>query len=76
MELTLSTGGNQSNKKICISMCYDKTKEMWEAWVAQLVKCLTTGFTSGHDPGVLGLSPTSGSLHGACFSLCLCVSHE
>ncbi|CAK7310959.1 hypothetical protein VULLAG_LOCUS15774 [Vulpes lagopus] len=35
-------------------------------------------------PGVLGSSPTSGSLHGACFFLCLClclslsvsVSHE
>ena len=26
---------------------------------------------SGHDPGVLGSSPASGSLHGACFSLSL-----
>ena len=31
-------------------------------------------FGSGRDPRVPGLSPTSGSLHGACFSLCLCVS--
>ena len=36
----------------------------------------------GCDPGDPGSSPTSGSLHGACFSLCLrpglslCVSHE
>ena len=36
----------------------------------------------GHDPRVPELSPTLGSLHGACFSLCLClcfslcVSHE
>ena len=30
-------------------------------------------FGSGHDPGVLGLSPASGSLHGACLSLCLCI---
>ena len=36
----------------------------------------------GRDPGDLGSSPTLGSLHGACFSLCLClclslrVSHE
>ena len=33
-------------------------------------------FSSGCDPAVLGSSPTSGSLHGACFSLrlCLCLS--
>ena len=35
-------------------------------------------FGPGHDPGDLGSSPTSGSLQGACFSLCLCLrlSHE
>ena len=27
----------------------------------------------GMTPGVLGSSPASGSLHGACFSLCLCL---
>ena len=32
-----------------------------------------SAFGSGHDPGVLGSSPTWGSLHGACFSLCLCL---
>ena len=32
-----------------------------------------SAFGSGRDPGVLGLSPTLGSLHGACFSLCLYV---
>ena len=31
-------------------------------------------FVPGWDPGVPGLSPASGSLHGACFSLCLCLS--
>ena len=41
-----------------------------------------SAFSSGRDPGVLGSSPTSGSLQGTCFSLCLClcfflcVSHE
>ena len=30
-----------------------------------------SAFGPGCDPGVLGSSPTSGSLHGACFSLCL-----
>ena len=42
---------------------------------------LAPAFGPGHDPGVLGRSPASGSLHGACFSLCcvsasLSVSHE
>ena len=30
-------------------------------------------FGSGHDPGVLGSSPTSGSMQGACFYLSLCL---
>ena len=34
---------------------------------------LAPAFSPGHDPGDLGSSPTSGSLHGACFSLCLCL---
>ena len=38
-------------------------------WLSGLVP----PFRPGHDPGVPGLSPTSGSLHGACFSLCLCL---
>ena len=44
------------------------------SWVSALI--------SGRDPRVLGLSLTSGSPQGACFSLCLCpclslcVSHE
>ena len=49
------------------------------AWVAQR---FSAACSPGRDPGDLGSSPTSGSLHGACFSLCLsmslllCVSHE
>ena len=41
-----------------------------------------SAFGSGLDAGVVGSSPTLGSLHGVCFSLCLglclslCVSHE
>ena len=30
----------------------------------------------GRDPGGPGSSPASGSLRGACFSLCLSLSHE
>ena len=30
-----------------------------------------SAFSSGHYPGVLGSSPTSGSSQGACFSFCL-----
>ena len=44
---------------------------------------LAPAFCPGCDPGVPEWSPTSGSLHEACFSLCLCsafvcvcVSHE
>ena len=32
-----------------------------------------SAFGSGCDSGVLGSSPTLGSLHGACLSLCLCL---
>ena len=34
---------------------------------------LVPAFGPGCDPGDPGLSPTSGCLHGACFSLCLCL---
>ena len=34
---------------------------------------LATAFGPGRDLGVPGWSPTSGSLRGACFSLCLCL---
>ena len=36
-------------------------------WLSDLVPA----FGPGRDPGVQGLSPTWGSLHGACSSLCL-----
>ena len=38
-------------------------------WVSSLVPA----FSLGHDPEAPGSSPTSVSLHGDCFSLCLCV---
>ena len=52
-------------------------------WLEHLVSVLLGhlgDFSPGCDPEVLGLSPASGSLQGACFSLCvsasLCVSHK
>ena len=39
-----------------------------DPWVAVQ---FSTAFSLERDPGVLGSSPTPGSLHGACFSLCL-----
>ena len=33
----------------------------------------SAAFSSGRDPRVRGSSPTSGSMHGACFSLCPCL---
>ena len=39
-------------------------KQTWGAWVAQLVKCLTVDFGSGHDPRVVGWSPVLGSVLG------------
>ena len=41
-----------------------------DPWVAH---GLAPAFGPGPDPGDPGLSLTSGSLHGACFSLCLCL---
>ena len=41
-------------------------------WLSGLVPA----FDSGHDPRIPGSSPTSGSLPGDCFSLCLCLCHR
>ena len=47
---------------------------------APMAQWFSATFSPGPDPGHPGWSPTSGSLHGACFSPCLClclsVSHE
>ena len=47
-------------------------KEMIEqpGWLSGLA----SAFGPGPDPGDPGLSPTSGSLHGTCFYLSLCLS--
>ena len=46
-----------------------KEKDGIPGWLSGLAPV----FGPGRDPGVPGLSPTLGSLHGACFSLCLCL---
>ena len=52
---------------------------------ARVAQRFSAAFSPRCDPGDQGSSPMSGSLHGACFSLCLCcvsaslslcVSHE
>ena len=42
-------------------------------WAALVAQRFSAACSPGHDPGDLGSSPTSGSLHGACYSLCLCL---
>ena len=53
----------------CFLPFFHKSKNLGiPGWLSSLVPA----FGPGHDPGVPGLSPTSGSLRGACSSLCLC----
>ena len=49
---------------------YFKISVFWAAPVAQR---FSAACSPGCDPGDLGSNPTSGFLHGACFSLCLCL---
>ena len=78
----------EDEKVILLSVLMDYIKSSLErnaigaAWVAQW---FSAAFSPGRDPGDRGSGPTSGSLHGAYFSLCLwiclslsplCVSHE
>ena len=63
---------------ILVTIVFIKILHYRGTWVAS---GWVSAFSSGHDPGVLGLSPTWGSPRGAHFSLCLClclslVSHE
>ena len=41
---------------------------------ARVAQQFSAAFNPGLDPRVQGLSPTSGSLHGVCFSLCRSLS--
>ena len=63
------------NKEILLSI--SKVSKNRAARVAQR---LSAAFSLRRDPGDLGSSPTSGSVHGTCvsasFSLSVCVSDE
>ena len=56
---------NRSSASVCfiyIYICFLCQMYLNQGrWVAQLVKCLTLDFSSGHDPSVVGSSPMSGS---------------
>ena len=47
-------------------------KILW-SWAALVAQQFSAAFSLGCDPGDPGWNPTSGSLHGTCFSLCLCL---
>ena len=55
-----------------VGLVENRNKEGLHGWLSGLA----SAFSPGRDPGGLGSSPTSSSLHGACFSLylCLCLS--
>ena len=55
----------QSMGSSCPCQSFDtflKNADAWGAWVAQLVKCPTLDFSSGHDLTVVRSSPTLGSM--------------
>ena len=51
----------KSQDDILVSLLI-KSSNKWDPWVAQSVECLTPDFGSGHDLGVMGLSPMLGSV--------------
>ena len=56
---------------IGITVATDSTETQFRA--APVAWRFSATFSLGCDPGDPGLSPTAGSLHGACFSHCLCL---
>ena len=62
----------QGRRILCLNLMMSTKK--WKEKLGSLVaQRFSAAFGPGCDPGDPGLSPTSGSLHGACFSLCLCL---
>ena len=50
-----------------------RDNKIWVHWGAWVAPWWASAFGSGCNPRVLGSSPISGLLQGACFSLCLCL---
>ena len=69
--LALSTHGHPP--EVLHSLPAMPPHEKGTRWAALVVEQFSTNFCPGHGPRDLGSSPTSGFLHGACFSLCLCL---
>ena len=61
-----------SGQSLAKSEFLQSVLKVWQ-WVAQVAQWFGAAFSPRCGPGDLGSSPTSGSLHGACFSLCLCL---
>ena len=61
--------------KISLQHFVGEKIQLWKSstGAAPVVQRFSAACRSGRDPGDPGSSPTSGSLHGACFSLCLCL---
>ena len=54
-------------------LCVGDSQKMNEPGIPGWLNGLAPAFHPGYDPGIPGSSPTLGSWHGACFSLCLCL---
>ena len=61
------------SRSYILFVIYDSNLKLPILGIPGWLSGLVPAFGPGHDPGVLGSSPASGSLHGACFSVCLCL---
>ena len=64
---------NMRNMRNITSYIQDLTKENKILGQPRVAQQFSTTFNPGRDLGDPGSSPTLGSQHGACFSLCLCL---
>ena len=69
-EMSMKEAGRMEGKEQEVSTTMVLTK-IQASRAARGAQRFRAAFSPGHDPGDLGSSPTSGSLYGACFSLCL-----
>ena len=70
----LKKGPAELGAQMCVCIGLPAGLLKHRAWgIPGWLSGLAPAFGPGRDPGDPGLSPTSGSRHGACFSLCLCL---